>query len=113
MSFKTPLLCDRRVYDKKGQWKSPNQDNSENIFYFIKEPLTLVPSYDSYGREEMKETMTIVVFGGKPIIKEDTIVLETGTKYKVQSAVVNYFESNVLVKDMLKPRIESMELVLE
>ena len=34
--FKTPILCDRRVYDKKGKWKSPNNDIEENIFYFIK-----------------------------------------------------------------------------
>ena len=113
MSFKTPLLCDRRVYDKKGKWKSPNNNIEENIFYFIKEPLTLVDSYDSYGREQMKETMTITVFGGKPIIKEDTIITETGTQYKVVNMTINYVESNVLVKDMLKPRIESMDLVLE
>jgi len=113
MSFKTPILCDRRVYDKKGKWKSPNNDIEENVFYFIREPLTMTPSYDSYGREQMKETMTIVVYGGKPIIKQDIITLETGTKMRVQTIVVNYAETNVLVKDMLKPRIESLELVLE
>ena len=113
MSFKTPMICDRRVYDKRGTWKSPNQDTSENIFYFIKEPLTLVASYDSYGREQMTETMTITIFGGKPVVKEDTIILETGETFKVQGITINYIETNVLVKDMLKPRIESMELVLE
>lgn len=113
MSFKTPILCDRRVYDKKGEWKSPNNDIAENIFYFVKEPLTLTPSYDSYGREEMKETITITVFGGKPICKEDTITLEDNTTYKVSAITVYYAESNVLVKDWLKQRIASMDLVLE
>lgn len=113
MSFKTPLLCDRRVYDKKGKWKSPNNDIEENIFYFVKEPLTLTPSYDSYKREELKEEITIVIFGGKPIIKEDLIQLETGANYKVSHITINYFESNILVKDLLKPRIESMEIKLE
>jgi len=113
MSFKTPILCDRRTYDKRGKWKSPNNDIAENIFYFIKEPLTIISSYDNNGREIMKETMTITIFGGKPIIKEDSIELETGEILKVQSFVINYFESNVLIKDMLKPRIESMDLVLE
>lgn len=113
MSFKTPLLCDRRVYDKRGKWKSPNNDIAENIFYYVKEPLTLTPSYDPYQREQLKETTTIVVFGGKPIIKEDTIELETGVEYKVVGITINFFESNVLVKDMLKPRIESMQLDLE
>lgn len=113
MSFKTPILCDRRIFDKKGKWKSPNNDIAENIFYFIKEPLTVTPSFDQYSREEMIETMTITIFGGKQIIKNDEIILETGTKYHVHSVVINYAESNVLVKDMLKPRIASMDLVLE
>ena len=112
MSFKTPILCDRRVYDKKGKWKSPNNDIAENIFYFIKENLTLVPSYVN-GREELKETLTITVYGGKPIVKEDKITLDNGNEYRVQQIIPNYIEHNVLVTDLLKPRIESMDLVLE
>lgn len=113
MSFKTPIICDRRVYDKRGKWKSPNNDIAENIFYFVKEPLTLTAKYDNYGREDMIETLTIVVFGGKQIIKEDAITLETGETYKVVGVTINYAEHNIMVKDLLKPRIESMELVLE
>ena len=60
MSFITPILCDRRVYALKGKWKSPNNDIEENCFYFIKEPLTLVPSYVN-GREELKETINILI----------------------------------------------------
>ena len=112
MSFKTPLLCDRRVYDKKGMWRNPNNDFPETIFYFVRTPRTLVPSYDN-GREELTETMTIVVFGGKPIIKGDFIVLETGEKFRVAGITANYFEPNILIKDMLKPRIESLELELD
>ena len=113
MSFKTPLLCDRRVYDKKGKWKSPNNDIAENIFYFVKEPRTLVPSFDNFGREELKETMTITVFGTKQFVKEDAITLDTGETFKVIGITINYFENNVLVKDMLKPRIENTDLTLE
>ena len=112
MSFKTPILCDRRVYDKKGKWKSPNNDYDENIFYFIKEPLSMVATYVN-GREQLKETITITAFGGKPICKEDKITLDNGTQYKVVQITPNYIEHNVLVTDMLKPRIESMDLVLE
>lgn len=113
MSFKTPMLCDRRVYDKKGKWKSPNQDISENIFYFVQTPRTLVPSFEDNGREELKETMTIVIFGGKPIIKGDLITLDTGEQFMAQGITINYFESNILVRDMLKPRIESLVVELE
>ena len=112
MSFKTPLLCDRRVYDKRGKWKNPNQDISDIIFYFVKTPRTLVPSWEN-GREVLTETMTIVVFGGKPIVKGDYIELETGEKFQVASITANYFEPNILVKDMLKPRIESLEIELD
>lgn len=112
MSFKTPLLCDRRVYDKKGKWQNPNNDIADNIFYFIKEPKTMVSEYIG-GREELKEQLTIVVFGEKPIIKDDDIILDTGEVYKVQNITTRYVEHNVLVKDMLKPRIESLEIILE
>lgn len=112
MSFKTPIICDRRVYDKKGKWKNPNNDIYENIFYFIEEPLTLVPSYEN-GREEMKETMTITIFGDKPIIKEDSVLLHNGQTLKVQTITLNYIEESPFLKDMLKPRVASMTLTLE
>lgn len=111
MSFKTPILCDRRVYDKRAKWKNPNNDIEETLYYFVKEPLSLVSSYEN-GREQMKETITITIFGGKPIAKEDTIILEDGSKFVVESYVVNYIESNIMIKDMLKPRVASMTLVL-
>ena len=112
MSFKTPIFCDRRIYDKKGKWKSPNNDIAENIFYFVKEPLTMVPSFNN-GLDELKETITITMFGGKPIIKDDEVTLENGVTYRVINITVNYLESNILVKDLLKQRIESIDLVLE
>lgn len=112
MEFTTPLLCDRRVYDKKGSWRKPKNDIADNIFYFIKEPLTLVPSYVN-GREELKATLTICVFGGKEFCKEDEITLDNGAKYRIQEITYNYVEHNVLVVDLLKPRIASVDLVLE
>ena len=84
----------------------------KNIFYFVKEPLTLIPSYVN-GREQLKETITITIYGGKPIVKEDTITLDNGAKFRVQQITPNYIESNILVKDMVKPRIESMDITLE
>ena len=112
MSFKTPLLCDRRVYAFKGKWKSPNNDIEENCFYYIKEPLTLVPTYVN-GREEVKETLTICVFGTKPFAKEDDFTLQNGTTYRIVNITPNELETNILVRDMLKPRYESVDLQLE
>lgn len=111
MSFKTPIVCDRRIYDKKGKWQNPNQDYDENIFYFIKENLTLVPQYVN-GREELKPTITITVFGGKPFAKEDVVIIHCG-KFRIQEITPNYVEHNNLVVDLLKPRIASIDLLLE
>lgn len=111
MSFVTPIICDRRVYDKKGSWKSPKNDIAENIFYFIKENLTMVSTYVN-GREELKETLTITAFGGKAFAKEDEITLANGVKYRIQEITPNYVEHNVLVVDKLKQRIGSVDLVL-
>lgn len=112
MSFKTPILCDRRIYAFKGKWKNPQQDIAENCFYYIKEPLTIVPSYAN-GREQFKETLTICVFGNKPFAKEDTFTLDNGVTYKIHQMTPNFFECNILIRDMVKPRVESYDLVLE
>ena len=111
MSFKTPILCDRRLFDKKGKWHSPKSDIDENVFYFVKEPLTLTTQYRN-GREEIQESLTIVVFGGKPIAQYDDIILDSGKKYTVGEITYNYVEHNILIKDMLKPRVASMEIQL-
>lgn len=110
--FKCNILCDRRIYDKKGKWKSPNNDIEENIFYYIKDPLHLESSYAN-GREQLKESIGIVVFGGKPFAVCDKITLENGMVYEITSITINYTETNILFKDLLKSRIESMELTLE
>ena len=112
MSFKTPLLCDRRVYAFKGKWQSPNNDLQENVFYFVSQPLTYVPSFVN-GREELKATLSITVFGAKPFCKEDKITLQSGESYKIIQITPVYLENNILVRDMLKQRIGSIELVLE
>ena len=110
MSFKTPILCDRRVYDKRGYWKNPNQDVEEPFFYFIKGQPTLVSEYKN-GREEITQEITIVVFGGKPFAPYDKIKLATGETFVIQPNIrYNYFEPNILIRDMVKPIIENVEM---
>lgn len=111
--FVSPYVCDRRIYNKKGKWKNPNNDVEEVIFYFIKEPLTLTSDYVN-GKEEVKETLTIVIFGSKPIVGYDEITLENGKKMVVSpdGIVYNEVERNPLVLDMLKPRYASIEVAL-
>lgn len=109
--FTTPYLCDRRIYDKKGYWKNPNKQNKTTLFYYIKEQPTYVPSYNN-GLEELKEQIVIVVFGEHPFTTNDYIEI-LGRKYLIKEILPNYLEHNILVKDMLKDRIGSMQLTLD
>ena len=111
MVLPDPYICDRRVYDKKGKWKNPNQDGKTPVFYFIKEQPTLVASYNN-GLDELKEQMTIVVFGEHPFAIGDKFECLNRT-YIITAINPIYIEHNVLVQDLLRDRIGSMELVLE
>lgn len=109
--FKTHIFCDRQVYDKKGKWKNPQNDIYENIYYFIKDNHTLIPVYKN-GREELVQELSITVYGGKPFIKGDIVILESGEKKMIENVIINYLETHIMIKDLLKPRIESQTLVL-
>lgn len=111
VNTKCAMLVDRRVYAFKGKWKNPQEDTSENIFYFFSQPFTMVETYQN-GRETLKRTCEITIFGGKAICERDIITLQDGTEMRVASVTPNYFESNILIRDMLKQRIESMVVVL-
>lgn len=110
---KNPLFVDRRVYAFKGKWKNPNnKDYLENIYYYVSTPATLTSSWVD-GREEIKPTIGITVFGEHAFCKHDTIYLQDGSKYEISDITNNEFENNIQVRDMLKPRVESQEITLE
>lgn len=111
LGHKNPLLVDRTVYAFKGKWINPKNDLPCVIYYFVSSPLTLASSWES-GREEIKPTVSITVFGEHAFTKHDVIYLEDGSHYEVEEITSNYFESNIQVRDLLKPRVESQELVL-
>lgn len=114
MSFNKNGLVDRRIYDKKGSFQKPNSQYKENIFYFISKPLTIESTYNSNGQEVLKPTIEITIFGGKPIVPKDLITLQEGTTMRVKSiGAINYYENNLLVRDKMVQRIESMVLKLE
>ncbi len=110
LGSKNNFFVDRRVYPFKGKWKDPKQDLERNIYYFVNSH-TLVESYEN-GRGQMKDQITITIYGEHPICANDKFYLDNGDDYKVQDITKNYFESNILIKDMLKPKVESMTLVL-
>ena len=102
LGSKNHLFVDRRVYAYKGEWKDPKQDLARNIYYFINEN-TLVEDYEN-GRGQMKPQITITIFGEFPICANDLITLQNKETYRVQGITFNYFESNILVRDMLKQK---------
>lgn len=112
MFGKSALFCDRRVYCYKGFWKNPLDDYKKPFFYFVSTPRTMESRYTN-GREELVETMEITVFGCKPFALYDTIYLQDGSEFKITNIVLNELEPNILVRDMLKPRVESQVLTLE
>ena len=112
LGTKNQLVCDRRVYCFKGKWKNPNNDYDQVIYYFISTPMTLVGTWEN-GREQVKTTLGITVFGEHAFCKHDIIYLQTGEKYEVNDITNNYFESNIQVRDLLKQRAQSQEVTLE
>ena len=112
LGTKNPLICDRRVYSYKGQWKNPNNDHPVTIFYFISTPMTLVTTWEN-GSEQVKSTLGITIFGEHAFCTHDIIKLQDGTEYEVHDVTNNYFESNIQIRDMVKQRVGSQEVTLE
>lgn len=112
LGTKNPFILDRRVYAFKGKWKNPQNDHLENIYYFVSTPLTLATTWEN-GREEIRPTISITTFGEHAFCEHDIFYLQDGTKFEIGDITNNYFEPNIQVRDMLKPRIENQELTLK
>lgn len=111
IGLKNQLLVDRSVYSFKGKWKSPNQDLATPLFYFISKPETLVLEWKN-GREEFTPEIEITICGEHAIIVGDYFTLDSGVRRMVYGVSINYKEHNIAVRDLLKPTIESMVLIL-
>lgn len=112
MIGKNPLLVDRRVYAFKGKWENPNEDLPTNVYYFISSRPTLTADFVN-GRETLTEQMEITCYGEHAFCSADYFYLQDGTRKRIEGIANNYFEHNIAVRDMLKPRIESQVLILK
>lgn len=108
---RNPLFVDRTTYSFKGKWKSPNNDIYENIYYFVASPMTLQVDYEN-GREQVKQVINITCANEHPFVKGDYFYLDNGTKMRIYGITNNFYEPNIAVRDLIKPRIESQTLVL-
>lgn len=112
LGTKNCIICDRKIYPFKGKWKNANEDKETTIFYDITRPITLITDYRN-GREEVKPTMEIVVFGEHQFCNRDIITLQDGTKLRIDGITPNYMEHSIYVRDILKPKVESILVSLE
>jgi len=113
----TNQLADSRIYRFKGYWKQVNNDKLVPFRYFIVDGgITYTPSFEN-GLEKLKLTYKIQVFGDIHFIKGDKIIINKDSYDELELKVYNikpkYFEPNVLIADLIKPRIESIELLLQ
>lgn len=111
LGLKNALLVDRTVYSFKGKFKNPNNDVYTTVYYFISKPETLVVDYKN-GIETFTPELEITIKGEHPILVNDYFTLDNGTKRKVYGVSLNYKEHNIAVRDLLKPVVDSMVLVL-
>jgi hypothetical protein len=105
-------VIDRRTYLYKGSWRNPNQDLDTPIFYYYIQPLTMALQMRQ-GREVIKPTATIGVYGEHRFIKGDVITLHDGMKLQVVEQTLTYYEGNIKVRHMLKPRVLETSVILE
>ena len=94
---KNHLFVDRRIYCYKGSWRDKKQDLDRVCYYFISSPLSLQDSFES-GRETLKPTMEITVFGEFPFCEHDKFVLQDGSSMLIGNITYNYFEKIIFNK---------------
>lgn len=111
LGLKNNLLVDRRTYTFMGHWKNPQQDLESVVYYFVSQPMTLVNEWRN-GREQLVPQLEITICGEFPIVCGDYITLQNNEVKRVEGISLNYFESNIAVRDMLKQRVESMVITL-
>jgi hypothetical protein len=105
-------VVDRRTYIHKGSWTNPNQDLTTPIFYYFIQPLTMALQMRQ-GREVIKPTATIGVYGEHHFVKGDVITLHDGMQLQVVEQSFIYREGNIKVRHMLKSRVQETSVVLE
>lgn len=109
---------DRRVYKHKAYWKQALSDKDIPINYdFLGDTgITYAPSYEK-GIEQIKITYSIVVFGNYHFTKGDLITFHKVSFDEITLKVITskpiFFEPNVLISDLLKPRIIETQLILQ
>lgn len=105
-------VIDRRVYLYEGEWKSPNEDHSEKIYYYYLQPLTLRLT-NEFSKQRVKPSCVIGVYGEHKFVKGDVITLHDGMELQVVEQTFIYREGNIAIRHLLKSHVEETQVTLE
>ena len=105
-------LIDRRSYLYEGLWQSPNSDLQEKLFYYFIQPFTMTMELRQ-GREIIKPTCVLGIYGEHHFVKGDVITLHNGSQLKVVNQTFTYKEGNIKVRSMLKSFVLETAVELE
>jgi hypothetical protein len=105
-------VVDRRTYLYEGKWRNPINDLETKIFYYYIQPLTMAIEMRQ-GREMVKPTAVIGVFGEHHFVKGDIITLHNGLELQVNEQSFTYREGNIKIRHLLKSQVLETAVTLE
>jgi hypothetical protein len=102
----------RETYPYVGKWVRGDNDINEDIFFHYVENKSFRLEFN--GRiQGITSTATIAVFGAHTFVPNDTIILEDGTKLRIQEILGEVKEQvNYRILHLIKPRIIEQVLAL-
>lgn len=104
-------IVDRKTYIYKGTWRNPNQDVDYVFYYYFVQPLTLRVT-SQYGKEQVRPSTLIGIFGQHPFVKGDKLTLHDGTTLQIGEITLEYYEGNIRIRNALVPRVREMVVEL-
>lgn len=105
-------VVDRRTFLYEGTWQSPSNDQTEKIFYYYVQPLTLAMT-NEFAKQAIKPTCVIGVYGEHKFVKGDVITLHDGLTLQVTEQTFVYRQGNIAVRHLLKSKVQETQVVLE
>jgi hypothetical protein len=105
-------IVDRRIYLYEGKWRNPSNDMDEPIYYYYLQPLTMAIGTD-FGKQTVRPTALIGVWGEHHFVKGDLITLHDGMQLQVTEQTFVYREGNIKVRHLLKSKVQETQVQLQ
>lgn len=104
-------VVDRKKYLHRGSWRKPDEDIDHVFYFYYVNPLTLTVG-STFGKQTVRPTAVIGVWGQHPFVKGDTLTLDNGLQLQVETIQLDYFDRNIVSRDHLIPRVQEMVVTL-